>query len=472
MNFIFILTAIIFVVSRLMNLMQFPPFMDETIYIRWLRIIKQTGHWFLPLREFGWAPLTTWISTLLSYLVKDDLLSLRLTAGLFGGLSLIIAYKLAKLLFNDRRTTILTLLFIILSPFILIHDRLGLRGDSAVTFTALLLLYGLAKRLLKKQKTAAYLIGLAIALGLLIKSTAWIFPLMTLSAYLVFRPKLFQSDWLGGLLAGSSLLFYLLTNSLTAFLNKTNVFLVSPDKVASLSKNNFIQLAQWSYQYLSLPVLLLIFYGAYLSFKKNKKVWLLLTSAILPVLIFDTLFAKIFFPRYLLFIAAYSFFFAAFGLTSIFKKLPGYLFFPVLLLIFLPNLITDTAVIRDIKAAKLPEIERWQYVTGWPSGYGLKELSQYLQTDTPDILITEENNLVRGGLPYLWPEHSLEIIAVGEDNSLTQEQLTKLKNSPKIYLVLNVAEKLPKQLQGELIKKFPRPENKTSLRLYKTTVIK
>jgi len=459
--------ALVFLFSRLIYLMKFPLFLDETIYIRWLETIKNTNYWFLPLREFGWAPLTTWTSAIINIFVKENLLSLRLSAGFFGFLSLIIAYKLAKLLFKQSLVAFFTSIFIILSPIVLIHDRLGLRGDSAVTFSALLLLYGLAQRLIKNKKSATYLIGLAIALGLLIKSTAWIFPLIVILAYLVFKPKLIKSDFLAGLLSTSGILFYFFTNSLSAFLNKTNVFLISFDQSGSLFKNNLIQLFQWSYQYLSWPVLIMIIFGVIIAFKKYYKIWLLLTIGIVPVIVFDLFFAKIFFPRYLLFITVYSFFFASIGIFSIWKKLPLYLKPLFLLIVFLPNFLTDIAIIKDIKTAKLPEIERWQYVVGWPSGYNLQDLTDYLISNPPDILITEADDLIRSGVPYLWPEHSIEIVFMNNNLQLTET----LPIDKLIFLALNTSEELPSQFKGELIKQFPRPENKTSIKLYKIQTI-
>lgn len=459
--------VVLFLLSRLVNLMGFPIFLDETIYVRWLETIKNTHQWLLPLREFGWAPLTTWLATLISYLVKDNLLSLRLIAALFGGLSLIVAYKLAKSLFSQSVTTIFTLIFILFSPLVLIHDRLGLRGDSAVTFSALLLLYGLDQRLLKKKSSAALLIGLAVALGLLIKSTAWILPIIVVLAYLVFRPRLRRFDWLGSLLASTSLLFYLGTGSLAAFLNKTSVFLVSFSQTASLAKNNLIQIFHWSYQYLSVPVLLLILYGAYQTFKKQRQVWLLLSLSIVPVLLFDILFAKILFPRYLLFVAVFSLLFAAVALASIWEKLPRLLQPLLLIVVFTPNFITDLAVIRDMKKAPLPEIERWQYVTGWPSGYALPDLVKFLKQNPPDVFITEANDLIRSGLPYLWPDHSMKIISLDDNLRL----IDRFELDQVTYLALNVSENLPPQFIGELIAQFPRPENKSSIKLFSITGI-
>ena len=454
--------------------MRLPPFLDETIYIRWLRTIKETGNWFLPLQEFGWAPLTTWISTLVSQVIKDNLLSLRLTAGLFGGLSLIVAYRLAKSLFNDNLTSFLTVLLILLSPIVLIHDRLGLRGDTAVTFTALLMLYGLSQRLIKKKTNAVYLVGIAIALGLLIKSTAWIFPLITLIAYLAFRPKLSLKDGLAGLLSSSSLIFYYLTDSLSGFVNKTSVFLVPSSQTAFLARDNAIQIFQWSYQYLSISVLLLILFGAGLTFKKNRQVWLLLTISTFPVVLFDIVFAKILFPRYLLFTAVIALFFAGYGLSWIWQKMPKYLS-PILMIVFIPILLTDIAIIKDIPTAKIPEIERWQYVTGWPSGYGLRELSDYLKTDSPDILIVENNDLVRSGLPYIWPGQKMEIMVMADGMTLSSDQKQYLQQeiaaTKTVMSVLNINENLPDDLRGELIKQFPRPENKSAIRLYSIETI-
>ncbi len=462
-HLILIFLFILFAATRLVNLMKFPMFLDEAIYFRWLETIKANpSQWLLPLKEFGWAPLTTWIATLASFIVKDSLLALRLTAVFFGGLSVMIAYKTAKILFNKPAAFLICLL-IITAPIVLIHDRLGLRGDSAVTFVSLLTLFGLSKRLLLKQSKASYIIGLAIALGLLIKSTAWVLaPLVALS-FLIFRTRLSLDDLKASLLPALSALFYLSTNSFTAFANKSSVFLLPSQQVASFLKPNLIQLALWSHQYLTWPVLILMFIGAAVTFKTKIQTWKLIALLTLPTVIFVTLFAKIFFPRYLLATAVLGMFTATAGLAWIFKKIHSSWHWAVALIFLLPSLLLDFYIVKDIKlASNLPEIEKWQYVTGWPSGYAVVDLINYLKTDSPSILISESNDLIASSLNYYWPDHSIKQLQLDEAYILN----TELPFDQKTYLILNEASQLPDHFSGELISQFFRPENKSSLRLY------
>jgi len=123
-----------FFLTRLYHLTVMPPFMDELIYVRWLNEIRFHGDWLVPLKEFGWEPLGIWLAALINRLVVDPVLSLRLTSVIVSGGCLLLINKLA-----GRAAA----LFYILSPLILLHDRLGLRGDNLVVLAALLVFCGL-----------------------------------------------------------------------------------------------------------------------------------------------------------------------------------------------------------------------------------------------------------------------------------------------------------------------------------------
>ena len=438
-------------------------FLDEAIYFRWLETIKaDPSQWLLPLKEFGWAPLTTWIATLISLIVKNSLLALRLTSVLFGGLSLFIAYKLLSKYSSWQAASLYTLL-LITSPIILIHDRLGLRGDSAVTFFSLLTFFGLSKRLITKQKKSAYLIAIALFFGLLTKSTAWVLPPMAFLAYLIFRPKLNRHDFLAVFIPSLVILFFVSTNTLTIFFGKSDVFLLSFSDATKLIKPNLIQLSLWSYQYLTWPILISIIIGAGIALKTKIKLWKLMTIMTWPAILFVLLFAKILFPRYLLATTAVSLMAAVCALALIIKKLPNFLHLPLFILIFLPSLFIDYAIIKDISKAKLPEIEKWQYVTGWPSGYAVKDLVNYLQSAPPHTLILESNDLISSSLNYYYPNHQINQLQLDEAYLLN----SPLPQSQNTYIVLNEADNLPSQFSGKLIKTFHRPNHKSSLRLFK-----
>lgn len=124
--------VIIFILTRIYHLLALPPFIDEMIYTRWLQTIKTTGDWLLPLKEFGWEPLGIWTASLINRIISDPVFSLRLNSVIFSGLSLIMVYKLSG------RTAVL---FYVLSPIILFHDRLGLRGDNLVILAALMVFF-------------------------------------------------------------------------------------------------------------------------------------------------------------------------------------------------------------------------------------------------------------------------------------------------------------------------------------------
>lgn len=436
----------IFFASRFYKLMAMPLFLDETLYIRWLNTIHQSGDWLLPLKEFGWEPLNIWIAAVINLLAKDSLLSLRLTAILFGLLTLICLFLALKQILKPKIVYLILFTYLI-SPVILLYDRLGLRGDSAVSFCFSLALLGLVRRLIQKKRFAGYLISLSIILGLLIKTTAIMIPLIALISFIVFKQKPTKTDAKALGLTTLPLIFYYFTNTLSLVLNKSSVFL---NNGVTMVKNNLYQQLLWLYQYLTWPVVVLFFVGLFLLFKQQKKLFKLLLISLLTTFIFMALIAKILFPRYILLSFVSALLISGYGLSQIFNQLPR-LLKPLVVVFLIPALMISLRIITDLKSAPLPEIERWQYITGWPSGYALNDLIAYLKTDPPQILVTEDNDLIKSGLSYLWPEHPFIITQTATASA---------------YFVSNINNQLPDGLTGRLIKEFPRPENKSALRLW------
>ena len=65
--------------------------------------------------------------------------------------------------------------------------------------------------------------------------------------------------------------------------------------------------------------------------------------------------------------------------------------------------------------------------------------------------MTEDNDLIKTGLPYFWPDYPFIITHTATASA---------------YFVSNINNQLPDNLTGRLIKEFPRPENKSALRLW------
>ncbi len=76
----------------------------------------------------------------------------------------------------------------------------------------------------------------------------------------------------------------------------------------------------------------------------------------------------------------------------------------LLLLFLIPNLILSFQIIKDVKTANLPYIEKWQYVEAWPAGYGIKETAEYLKSQNIKSVRTEDIMITRNGLIYYYPE--------------------------------------------------------------------
>lgn len=403
MMLVLLILLVIFFLTRLYHLAAMPPFLDELIYVRWLGEIKLHSDWLLPLKEFGWEPLQIWAAALMNRLITDPVLSLRLTSVLISSLSLVLIYKLA-----GRAAA----LFYILSPIVLLHDRLGLRGDNLVVLAALMVFYGLSKRL-------PLGIGLGIALGLFSKTTAAALPVVVLLSYFMLRRRPQPSDFLAGLLAVTPFIFYFASGTLGQVLNKQSTFVGE-----ALIKNNLLQIGPWLYQYLTWPVVLLIGVGVVIARSR-----LLMISVLVPLilLVFS---AKILFPRYLLPLMPFLLIYAAGGFNWLRQKLPRMLR-PLLIVFLIAPVWFSGQILKDVTNAPLPEIDQWQYVTGWPSGYGVKELTEYLQANQWQT--------------YL-PEALLTDTASGS-----------------AYAVTNISD----TVEGELIKEFPRPGNKSSLKLWR-----
>jgi hypothetical protein len=223
-------------------------------------------------------------------------------------------------------------------------------------------------------------------------------------------------------------------------INKQTIFVGE-----TMYQNNLLQIAPWTWQYLTWPVILLAVCGLII----NRKNFLLLFSWLVPlVLLIAT--AKILFPRYLLPIIPFWLVYAGLGWVWLERQLPRVLK-PLLAVFLLAPVWFDAKILKNFSTAPLPEIDRWQYVTGWPSGYGLKQLVDYLRFNPPETLVVEDNDLVRTGIKYYWPENNM---------TLTDQLIGG------VLAVTNVTDKLPEGISGELVKEFPRPENKSSLRLW------
>lgn len=142
---------------------------DESVYYfaaRWL-IEDEISAWYTN----SWQPpMSTWINYLFVSLFGLNELGMRISSVVFGTLTVLVVYFLARLWFNKKIALISALIMAIL-PLHVIYSRLAFT-DVMQTFF-LLLSISLAEYYLKKSyKPVLYLSGIAFAISFLIKYNA------------------------------------------------------------------------------------------------------------------------------------------------------------------------------------------------------------------------------------------------------------------------------------------------------------
>jgi 4-amino-4-deoxy-L-arabinose transferase-like glycosyltransferase len=453
--------TILYLATRIWNILRLPPFVDELLYIRWTDAIAQNLHLaWLPVSEDGQPPLFFWLGATIKYITHlDTILILRLLSISAGVLTLILLIQLGTKLFNKQIGFLLGFSYT-LFPMFLWYDRLGMR-ESFITLSGLIMIYGLVDRFIFHQPKSSYLILLGFALGIATKGTAIIFLPVILVALLLHRRglKLNKHDLVAFILFGS--LLSLLYFGAESIITKGETFLLSPSLMIGRIYPNFYSTALWILQYSTLPVVLLGLAGLVALYYHKSKSNLLFAIILVVTLGIEIVTASIYFPRYFLWVLIIWLVPIAYGASLLIHKKVGLLF---LALLSIPMFIFDIQIIFSTVSPSLPAIERWQYVTGWPSGFGIASMAEAVSKIPIDIMVVEPNEACKTGLPY-YGANNYSTVLVG-DVSIINQAVADGKN---VYLCLNIEGNYDFDGISKLVLKVERPGSESSLRLYKLT---
>ena len=305
--------ALVFPLTRLLNLLIIPIFTDEAIYAYWAQVaLNDPVNRFISLED-GKQPLYIWAGAFFQSIFPDPLVAMRMVSVL-AGLGLTIAiYFIAKNLFNSKTAKIAAALYIIM-PFGLLYDRMGLYDSflSALCAVSFLLTIKMAK---KPQLDYALLNGIVLGLGLITKSSASLFLYLIPFSIILFdfknkdlRKNL--AKWLVftsitailSLIIYNSLrvspLFYLIDRKNHEFIRSFGEVLSNP---FLHFKGNLDSLFKWQLNFngplLVLATLASMIYGAV---KKKLEIILLAIYILAPVGA-ELLFNQVLYPRFSLF---------------------------------------------------------------------------------------------------------------------------------------------------------------------------
>ncbi|MFA6250702.1 MAG: glycosyltransferase family 39 protein [Candidatus Shapirobacteria bacterium] len=485
---IIVFYTVFYLTSRLQNLTSLPVFGDEAIYIRWSQIIKNVETLrFVPLTD-GKQPLFMWIVAVFLKFSSDPLLAGRLVS-VFAGLatSLIIFQTICYLInFSDPETNPLinlistlkknyfraspVLLIYLFSPFFFFFDRLALADNLLSFFGSLSLLLSLLLARCRRLDLALIL-GFSLGFGLLTKSPALYFVILTFVTYIIINRS-----------ASFKTFYYPLVSSLVAFAmysilklgpqfhqialrNRDYVYTLSEiithplDPLVPHLKDIFTLYGHFFSIYLILFFLAIILLSV--SRFRHRTILVLLIWWLVPLLA-NASFAKSFTARYILFTTP--------PLIILIGYLASYFNYKVvlpLLFLLLPNVFTLYRLSTSPFTYKLPPTETG-YLQDWTSGWGIRDSASYLinRAKTHNVIVGTEGAF--GTLPdglqiYADGVKQLTIIGVGLGFTSLPPSLINAKNyGDDVYLLINQSRNnlsTAEQQKITPIFRHPKPDN-------------
>jgi hypothetical protein len=376
--------------SRLFRLTLLPIFLDEALHIRWAMLIAEGKKaWWRPW-DWGRA-LGVWLDALLVPLGGDPLLLDRGLSVLFGAVTLWACFEIGRRLYGPR-VGLASALFYLFCPFTLVYDRLALADPLLSTFGALTLLLSL--RLVEAPTVRrGLLLGLTMALVVYTKITGMPLLGIPLLTVLLLRPARVM---VRPLLAAHALALALVAYPLLLWARGGQVgFMVdmaTQNGYASFGERLAVNLhlaAGWLSLYWTVPLFVLGLLGVGVSAVRRHRPGLLLALLVLlPILAFSACLTRGV-PRYLLItcvpflvVAASAFGFlvdSLAGRLGLGAPARGVLFGLLFLLAIAPALRLDHDLWTDPSRASLPPPDRDQLISGWTSGYGVRDTVAFVR---------------------------------------------------------------------------------------------
>ena len=196
------------------------------------------------------------------------------------------------------------------------------------------------------------------------------------------------------------------------------------------------------------PTLILIFgiAGAVFNLRKYWKEVSILFIWFLAPLVYESMFAKTFTARYILFLLP-SFYILAGSIFLFGKKWVNSLLMLGLIVFTVQALSFDYRLLTDPMTAPLPRRERMGYLEEWTSGIGITQVADFIKTQTKDLPVGKQvvvgtegyfGTLPDGLQIYLTDVPKVTVIGVGVNITEIPDSLIESKEfGNKTYLVIN-----------------------------------
>jgi hypothetical protein len=439
-----------------------PIFTDEAIYIRWSQIGSRDASWrFISLVD-GKQPMFTWIMMVFHKVIADPLTAGRLVSVLAGFGSLVGIGFTAYELFKSKRIGVLSSFFYLISPFSLMYDRLAIYDSLVATFS--IWSFYMAVRLVRRPRLdTALLFGMVLGAGMLNKTSGFLSLYLLPTTLLLFdwqaknlRKRLVTWVLLGLVAAGVSQVMYgvLRLSPYFHMIALKNEVFVYPLKEWIEHPWRFLQgnlrgMFDWVVNYLTAPLFVLALVPGLMVKHKPQEKALLYIWWLVPF-VGLALFAKILYPRFILFMTMPLLILMAYAVNAWFAKGNWRAAGIGLCLFLLPALYMDAYIVADPLHAPIPVSDRGQLIDDWPSGGGVKDVLDYVRQQAVNGKVTVYTEGTFGLLPY-----ALEMYFVDIPNATVHgiwplpdqipEHIAKQAALEPTYLVVNQSQAPPSQ---------------------------
>jgi len=472
-----LLLAGIYAVTRTVNLTELPIFTDEAIYIRWSQIGSRDASWrFISLTD-GKQPLYTWIAMILLRFIADPLFAGRLVSVGAGFASLAAVWLVSFEFFHSRKISFLASAIYLFSPFTLMYDRLALY-DSLVSAFYLWSLYFAVLLVRTVRLDFALILGMVLGGGILNKTSGFLSLYLLPTTLMLFDWKSPQREvrfikWL--LLACvsavlSAMIYGVLR--LSPFFHiigqKDNVFVYTLGEWFAHPNAGYVGnlrgMIDWISGYLTVPIFISSLVPLFILRHKFLEKILLYCWWCLPFFAL-ALFAKVLYPRFILFMTMPLIILAAYTLKIFIDYFKKTVFsFTMITLIFFPSIRASYYIIMSPVYAPIPLADRGQLIDDWPSGWGVKEVTNFILNQSRRVKVSVYTEGTFGLLPYsleiyLIDKPGIEIIGLWPVGGDMPENMQEDAFNHPTYLVLNYSQSPPDGWPTQKIAEYIKGRN-------------
>jgi hypothetical protein len=406
-----------YLVTRSANLLAMPMFIDEMVYAGQATFIETHpffSAWYFPIGDSGVPPLFAWLAAPFARVITNPLLAVRVASMATGALGLIPVWWSGRLIAGREGATIATALYVC-CPFLLFYQRLGMLDALLASCSAWAVLFSLLL-LLRPRRAYGVLVGLSVVAATWSKAFGVYVAALPVLVWLLAPPADRTAARRGASHALSiglvGLVALLLAPSASGF------FSVAHSNTSGASLGTFLEnpgtIAEAFWLYATPPLVTLAAVGALIG-RKDRAVqllgsWFIASNAMLLVLPLTT-----FCTRYALAGTIPLILLATSGLAALRARLVcrfrwrSWLVPAVLIgAVGVFSLAQDAATIADPATGTYVPGDRLQYVTGWPSGYGIARLGDYIRrlaAAQPVTLVISPRSMVGARLREQLPEN-------------------------------------------------------------------